>query len=538
MGSGSEQGLVRRLGLLDPTRLAAAVGGALRWGPSLASIYRAATLRHPNRPAVIDHRGTLSFGRLDIRASASARGLHGLGLKAGQDVGLLCRNHRDFVEANLAAAKAGLNPVYLNTAFAPPQLAEVIQREGVAGLIHDAEFRAAVQSTGFAGPVVVADGPGPDGPDGSHPGGVGESLSLADLRRVGRRRLAPLRPRLTTPVLLTSGTTGLPQGARRGDVALDPRAAVGFVRRIPYRRDDVFVIASPLFHAWGLSQLVLAASLGAPVILSRRFDPAATVASVVDHQATVLAAVPIMLQRMLAADDLDLSAMTSLRIVATSGSALPAAVADLWMDRVSDSLYNVYGSTEVGQATIADPEDLRQAPGTAGRVIPGSEVRILDDSGKRLPAGSSGRIFVGNRAQFSSYTGGGSKEMIDGVMDSGDVGRFDDDGRLFITGRSDDMIISGGENVYPSEVEHLLLTHPGVVEAAVVGVRDEEFGQRLVAYVVLAVGIEVGEDALRRLVAGQLARHKVPREVILTDQLPRTATGKILRRRLSGVHDR
>ncbi|MGI9615215.1 MAG: AMP-binding protein [Acidimicrobiales bacterium] len=537
MGSKAEQGLVRRLGLLDPSRLAATVGGALRWGPSLASMYRAAAIRHPNRPAVIDHGGTTSFFRLDVRSSALAHGLLSLGIEAGQDIGLLCRNHRGFVEANLAAAKAGLNPVYLNTAFAPPQLAEVIEREGVVGLIHDLEFQAAVRSTSFAGPVVVADGPDQNKGHAPKPSGVGGTWSMADLRRVGRGRLTPLRPRITTPVLLTSGTTGLPQGARRNDIALDPRAALGFMRRIPYRQDDVFVVASPLFHAWGLSQLVLAAALGAPVVLSGSFSPARTVASVVEHQATVLCVVPIMLQRMLAAEDIDLSTMTSLRIVATSGSALPAAVAGRWMDRVGDSLYNLYGSTEVGQATIADPEDLRQAQGTAGRAIPGSEVAILDEAGNRLPPGRRGRIFVGNRAQLSSYTGGETKEVVDGLMASGDVGHFDDDGRLFIEGRSDDMIVSGGENVFPSEVEDLLMTHPTVVAAAVIGVPDDEFGQRLAAYVVLASGSQLDEAALRRLVAGHLARHKVPRDVILVDRLPRTATGKVLRRQLSNDDD-
>jgi fatty-acyl-CoA synthase len=513
-------GALRRAGLIDPRRLAALSAAAVRWGPTLATVYAAGALRHPQRPAVIDHRGSLTFRRLDARSTALAKGLRAMGLEPGEHLGLLCHNHRDFVEANVAAAKAGLAAVYLNTGFAPPQLAEVVERERVGGLVVDTELLATVEASGVTVPAVEADGESGGGP------------TMRSTRGSGQRRLGLLPSLPAGPVLLTSGTTGTPKGAQRDRASVDMATATGILQRIPYRAGDVFVIPCPLFHAWGLSQLVLAAALGSTAVLVRRFDPRATVEAVAEHRGTVLAVVPVMLQRMLAADAVHGHDLSSLRVVASSGSALPAHLALEWMDRVGDTLYNLYGSTEVGQATIATPEDLRSAPGTAGRVIPGSTVSILDAAGEEVPTGSEGEIFVGNAAQFSGYTGGGTKQQRRGLMSSGDVGYFDASGRLFVTGRADDMIVSGGENVFPGEVEDVIAAQPDVVDAAVVGVSDPDFGQRLAAFVVARPGSTLDADAIRRVVAARLARHKVPRDVTFVDELPRTTTGKLLRREL------
>ena len=240
----------------------------------------------------------------------------------------------------------------------------------------------------------------------------------------------------------------------------------------------------------------------------------------------MLAVVPVMLQRILADRLPDARDTSSLRIVACSGSALPATVATAWMDRFGENLYNVYGSTEIGQATLATPDDLRSAPGTAGRAIAGTVVEVVDNAGDELPAGETGLIVVGSDAQFTEYTGGGTKERIRGLMSSGDVGYFDAQGRLFVTGRADDMIVSGGENVFPLEIEEVLLAHDDVVDAVVMGVPDAEFGQRLAAFVVVQPGGSIDADEVRALVASRLARHKVPRDVTFVDELARNTTGK------------
>jgi fatty-acyl-CoA synthase len=242
------------------------------------------------------------------------------------------------------------------------------------------------------------------------------------------------------------------------------------------------------------------------------------------------------MQRMLALPDdvkrkYDLS---SLRITAASGSTLPGHLATEWMDTFGDNLYNFYGSTEVAMASVAAPEDMRAAPGTAGKPPLGTIVKILDSQGEPLPTGQTGRIFVANAISFEGYTSGDDKERLGSMVSSGDVGHFDENGRLFVDGRDDDMIISGGENVFPREVEDLIGGRDQVEEVSVLGVSDSEWGQRLKAFVVLKLGATLSEDDVKAHVKHNLASHKVPRDVVFLDELPRNATGKVLKRELEG----
>jgi fatty-acyl-CoA synthase len=301
---------------------------------------------------------------------------------------------------------------------------------------------------------------------------------------------------------------------------------------IPFRARETMMIAAPLFHSWGFFHFVVSLPTASTIVLRRRFDPEDTLLAVQESSAEVLAAVPVMVQRILQLPEETLAKydLSSLRITSLSGSALPGELATEWMDRFGDTVYNLYGSTEVAYASVATPEDLRAAPGTAGRPPRGTVVRLYDEQGREVPKGEVGRIFVGNEMSFEGYTGGGGKEVIDGLLCSGDVGHFDSGGRLFIDGRDDEMIVSGGENVFPREVEDLLSDHEAVVEAAVIGVEDDEYGQRLKAFVVTAADVEVGEDELKAHVKKNLASYKAPREVEFLDELPRNATGKVLKR--------
>jgi fatty-acyl-CoA synthase len=512
--------LARRLGWTDLRQIVAATAAMTRWGPTVAGMFGASAVRHPGRDAVVDDRGSVTYGTLDRDSTELAKGLRSLGIQPGEHIGVLCRNHRGFVEVTIAAAKAGLACVYLNTGSAARQLGEVVAREGVHAIVCDPDLVAIVEAFGFDGPVIVSEGDG-----GAH-------RSIAAVRHLASGR--PLRPSMpVNPVLLTSGTTGTPKGARRTGRPTGLTSAIGLLERIPYRTGDISVIPTPLFHAWGLAQLMIAVTTASTAVLVRRFEPLATLDAVERHGATVLAVVPIMLQRMLASDGVERRDAPALRIVASSGSALPAQVALDWMDRFGDNLYNMYGSTEVGQATLATPADLRAAPGTAGRVVRGSTVRVVDASGSPVAARREGLVVVGNDAQFTEYTGGGTKDRVGGLMSSGDVGYFDDDGRLFVTGRADDMIVSGGENVFPQEIEELLLAVDDIADAAVFGVPDDDFGQRLAAHVVRRPGSSLDADAIRSLIAGGLARHKVPRDITFVDEVPRNPTGKLIRSRLT-----
>ncbi|BCI91862.1 hypothetical protein NIIDMKKI_70680 [Mycobacterium kansasii] len=215
-----------------------------------------------------------------------------------------------------------------------------------------------------------------------------------------------------------------------------------------------------------------------------------------------------------------------------SGSQLGAELASRALKDLGPVIYNMYGSTEIAFATIAGPKDLERNPATVGPVVKGVKVKILDENGKELPQGEVGRIFVGNAFPFEGYTGGGHKQIIDGLMSSGDVGYFDEHNLLYVSGRDDEMIVSGGENVFPAEVEDLISGHPDVVEATAIGVEDKEWGARLRAFVVKKPDAEVDEDTIKHYVRDHLARYKVPREVIFIDELPRNPTGKILKREL------
>ncbi len=519
-------GTLARAGLLRPSRpdrALRAIVGLHRFGPTMAAGIVGGAARFPAAPAIIDDDGSVTFGELERRTNALARGLAGHGLTEGRTLAVMCRNHRGFIEVAAACSKLGVHVVLLNTGFAGPQVAEVVAREGADGLVYDREFAATVRAARNGRISFVADA------------GTGEADDTSLEQLIATRVDTPLPPPAVAgrAVILTSGTTGTPKGANRpAPSSMGPMAAL--LSAIPLRARGTTVIAAPLFHAWGFAHVLLATALSSTIVLRRRFEPLEMVQAVSAHHADALVVVPVMLQRMLEADadqrrELDTS---SLRVIAVSGSALPGPLANRVMDAFGDALYNLYGSTEVAWATVAGPADLRAAPGTAGRPPRGTVVKILDEYGSEVPAGASGRIFVGSEMLFEGYTGGGDKDRRGGLMATGDVGHFDADGRMFVDGRDDDMIVSGGENVFPGEVEDLLSGMAGIREVAVVGVPDEEFGQRLRAVVSLHPGAELSEGELQDHVRGHLARYKVPREVLFVEELPRNATGKILKREL------
>ena len=274
--------------------------------------------------------------------------------------------------------------------------------------------------------------------------------------------------------------------------------------------------------------------LGSTYVLTRKFDPEKTLSLIAQQQVQSAPMVPVMVQRIMELPE-DIRTkydLSSLRSIPLSGSALPGELAIRFMDEFGDILFNLYGSTEVAWATIATPADLRAAPGTAGAPPRGTIVKIYDEKGREQPTGENGRIFVGNEMLFEGYTGGGSKDVIDGLMATGDVGYMDEHNRLFVSGRDDEMIVSGGENVFPREVEDTIANMKGVDEVAVIGVEDEKFGQALKAFVVKSNGASVSEDDVKKHVKSNLANFKTPKTVEFLDELPRNATGKVLKKEL------
>src|SRR5436190_7004028 len=517
-------------GLIKPERPDKTIRALLqiqRWGYTPAAGYAANASRYGNEDAIIDELGHVTFKEVHERTNRLANAWSDAGLVEGDSIGVMCRNHRYFIDAVVAASKMGVNCLLLNTAFAGPQLAEVVQREKPVALVYDEEFTELLEEAGKRRKRFIGwyDPEATEKEKRTDP-------TLDELMDEGDPD-EPVPPVETgRVVILTSGTTGTPKGAsRKQPETIGP--AVALLSRIPLRAREKTFIVAPLFHSWGFAHFTLGLMLVSTYILKRKFDPENTLSTIAEHQVQSAPMVPVMIQRIMQLPEetrkkYDLS---SLRSIPLSGSALPGELAIQFMDEFGDILYNLYGSTEVAWATIATPQDLREAPGTAGAPPRGTVLRIYDENGKELPQGETGRIFVGNEMLFEGYTGGGNKDVIDGLMSSGDVGYLDDEGRLHVSGRDDDMIVSGGENVFPREVEDLIANMKGVDEVAVIGVEDEEFGQRLKAFVVKK-GSGPSEDEIKQKVKSDLARYKVPREVEFLDELPRNATGKVLKKEL------
>ncbi|MGH8860128.1 MAG: acyl-CoA synthetase [Jatrophihabitantaceae bacterium] len=523
-----EAGVLLRTGLAPVTR-PQDIGYALLtmrgWG-MVAGAIRIAAHRDPDMLGLVDEIGELTFRDLDDRSNALARAWQEQGLGDTSVIAVLCRDHRGLVETMFAAGKLGAKLLLMNTGFAKPQFAEVIEREGADTLVYDVEFSEILGNVPEAVPRYLA---WTDSDDNEHE-------TLEALIESASREDLPRPKSVGGLVLLTSGTTGTPKGAARQ--VSSPFAAAQFLDRVPLGLNERTFFGAPLFHGTGLSQFLLTLALGSTTVTRRKYDPRKTLEMVEKYRCETLVLVPTMLQRMLEMDDDEIRKYdtSALKIIFLAGSALAPEVGNHAMELFGDVVYNLYGSTEVAVASVATPADWRKAPGTVGKVPVGCKVHIYDDDGRLITKPDvTGRIFVGSGLKFEGYTGGGSKDEIDGLLSSGDVGHFDRYGLLFIDGRDDDMIVSGGENVFPAEVENLLLEHPAIADAAVIGVKDRDFGARLKAFVVLREGRSLSADDVKAHVKSELARHKVPREVEFVDGLPRNATGKLLRGELQEV---
>lgn len=469
-----------------------------KMGRSIATLAMFAAERFPNVPAMIDDKGAISFKVLDQRVIAIASSLkYNYQLKEDDTVAILCRNHREFLEGFLAAMRLGLNVVLLNTEFPGPQLQQVLQRHDLALLVHDQECSENVSKAEFQGKTILAWCEQPQV----------NTVTLDQLAQGQPKALHRIR-RSGKIILLTSGTTGVPKGAPR---ASNPIAFIGPVltlfAKIPFAAEYPVFIAPPLFHGFGLAFMAVCLLIGSPMVVQRRFSPSDIHTAIQQHQVKILVAVPMMLQRILNINEQHKKDLSSLCVVLAAAAPLSATLATQWMDKYGDHLYNLYGSSETGFCSMASPADLRAAPGTVGLAPLGTQIKIFNEDGKVSADNQVGRICIKSRMVFEGYVGGGNKQRFDGYMTTGDVGHINSQGYLFVDGRDDDMIFSGGENVFPQEIEELLAQHADVLDVAVIGVSDEEFGQRLCAFVVLKDTKTPNEDELRIFIRSHVARY-------------------------------
>jgi len=417
---------------MRPDRAVRMMAAARSEGLSLTTGFATAARRCPERHGLIDELGALTWRELEDRSNALAAGLQHLRDGRPKVVAVMCRNHRGFVESLVAVTRIGADLLLLNTSFAGPALADVIARESVDAVIYDEEFAESVDRALSDNPKVrriLA------WTDRRTPGQTVEKLIHTNLGR--RPAKAYHKSRL---ILLTSGTTGTPKGARHSGAGASN--LVPILRRTPWRLEETTVVVAPMFHAWGLSQLVFASAMACTVVTRRTFDPEATLALVARHQATGLCAAPVMFDEIMDLPD-DVRHQysgKSLRFAACAGSRMRAEVVTRFMDEFGDIIYNNYIATEAGMITTATPADLRAAPDTAGTPAAGTEIRIYDAQFDEVPVGEVGRIFVKNSTQFDGYTSGNTNDSHDGFMPSGDLGRVDENGRLFVVAHDDEIL--------------------------------------------------------------------------------------------------
>ncbi|MEQ0564986.1 AMP-binding protein [Amycolatopsis sp. NEAU-NG30] len=518
-------GILVRAGVLSaarPDKLARQLNSLAQWGATVAGGYQASAARVPDEPALHDERSLRTFRQVQERTDRLANALSELGVGERDRIALMCRNHGAMVESFVAASKLGADVLLLNTGLSAASVKDVLAEHQPAAVMADDEFAQ-----------TIANVPGEFARISTWPDADAGYPTVDELIQAAPADPPKPADRPGRLVVLTSGTTGTPKGARR-PTPKGLGSAAAILDRIPLRAGDRLLVAAPLFHTWGLAAMQIGMALRSSLALNRKFDAEETLRTIAEQKCDALFAVPIMLQRIMDLPErvrarYDLS---SLRIVASSGSAMSGAFVTAFMDTFGDILYNFYGSTEVSWASIADPADLRAAPTTAGRCPLGTRLAILDEDRKPVPPGAEGQIFVGNDMLFEGYTNGTDPARAADLMATGDVGYLDAAGRLFVTGRADEMIVSGGENVFPRPVEEALVALPGVHDAAVVGVADAEWGQRLAAYVVPRRGASLHAEDIRQYIHQRLARFAVPRDVYFVPDLPRNATGKILKRLL------
>ncbi|MGH2699860.1 MAG: AMP-binding protein [Actinomycetota bacterium] len=520
---------LHKAGALGP-KSPLAVGVALPWllgrGPSLAILCLMNALTTGAKPALHDRNGSLSWAALNRRVNQVTRALDSGGIKPGDRVALLLRNGREVVEVTLAAQRLGVVACPLNTWAKPKELEATIRNSRPLALVYDTAHAEGVGQCAPESIPLIAVGDEADSLPGSSP-------YEAWIAEHGRQPPAPFVRNRGTPkvIIQTSGTTGTPKAAARDAAASGLGVLANLLQVVPYRRDDIVYCPTPLFHSFGLATFTFATALGATLVLPEKFDPEGSLELIEKHRCTAASFVPVMVRRILSLPDEVKSKydLSSLRIVMASGSVLSNDVRRGATELFGSVVYDLYGSTEAGWVAIATPEDMSKDGHTVGRPVPGIEVRVTGADGDPLPAGDTGELYIRSKVMFEGYVSGEStKSSAGGWMSIGDLGHLDDDGFLYIEGRADEMVVVGGENIYPVEVEQVIENLGGVDEVAVVGLPDEEYGEVIAAF----VAGTASESEITEVCRKELASYKVPKRIQILDELPRNATGKVLKRDL------
>jgi fatty-acyl-CoA synthase len=546
---------VRASGVVGAMRPKAALAFARRSrgaprGPSL--VIRLHALNTPQKLALVDGDVRLSYAELDGRVNRLAHGLHALGVGPGKRVAVMMQNRHEYLEAQWAIARLGAIVVQIGYRLKAAEVAYILGHCEPEAFLIEAEHAAvafeAIRRANFPtrpDAVIVAASRATTADTGAH----GDAAEHAAGARAWEAVLAGGRadepPAVSESdgagagvMIYTSGTTGRPKGAARDFRRTLHHAVADFLAQVRFRHDDRHLVVCPLYHSAAPAFMAFTFMFGGTCVLDRgHFDPEQVLATIERERITTSFMVPTMLGR-LAAVPAEVRARydtSSLRWLLSGAAPLPTETARRVEACFGAILYNFYGSTETGIVTMALPGEHTARPGTIGRALLGNEIRLLDDEGLEVEPGQAGELWVRNTMLVAGYhkdQGATDKARRGGFFSVGDVARVDADGYYYLADRKADMVISGGVNIYPQEIEQHLHTHPAVLEVAVVGVPDPDWGESPVAYVVVRPGHAVFADELRGFCRDALADYKCPRRFELIDALPRNPTGKVLKREL------
>ncbi len=490
-----------RTRLLTPVGLFYLLEAVLTTGVNLMALLRLAAKLHPGRTAVVDERDQLSYGELWQQSEQLARGLgQEYGVREAERVAIATRNHAATIKAIFAVSRLGAHVYLVNPEMSAEQIVTLSNQLKFDFYIYDPDQQSTIDRLGLQDNALPTYHPTESSID---------RLSQPMESPSGRTKKNNLKK--TKPgriVVMTGGTTGQPKPASRKPSLLTFLPPfVALLCQVQLDRYRSLYIATPIYHGFGLSALLIGVALGAELYVTQRFNTEQACGLIARNKIQVVTLVPLMLQRMLRHDA---SSLQSLQRVLTGGALLRSELATDTLEQLGPTLFNLYGTSEAGFCIMGTPDLLRQKPQSIGQPVRGVHAKIMTEG-----QGKIGRLCI--RSAWSTNR--------QHWVETGDLAYCDEAGDIFLCGRSDDMIVSGGENVYPIELESVLLQHPEIEAAVVIGIADQEFGQRLKAVVVRNGGLEA--SVLRDWLKPRVARYQMPGIIEFREELPYTALGKL-----------
>lgn len=498
-----------KIGLLSISNVAKLYEAIMQHGINLMTLLQFAARNYGENIALIDDKEELTFNKLmkeSLQLSIYLKNQYAV--KPKIKVGIYCRNHTVLVKVIFALSRLGSNLYLINTEMGKAQFNQLMEKHQFDLFIYDEQFNDFIEGMGESK----------------------EAINVAEIRSMLSKATLnePLLEKTSTSniVLLTSGTTGSPK-----EVVHKPslfnylNPFIGMVDRLKIVNYKNGYIATPLYHGYGIAILFLLIALGKKVILSEKFHSKKACELIGKHQVEMVTVVPLMIHKMMIENS---SSLRSLRCIASGGAVLSPNLIKQVRARLGDVLYNLYGTSETGLNIIATPDDLSYSPSTIGKCIKGINIKIVHSQQQPMGRERIGQLCVKSR--------GAMVNPHNHWLSTGDLGYMDNNGYYFLAGRQDDLVVSAGENVYPLHIENIVLDHPFVEDAAVLGIDDEQFGQRLHAFIQLKEGTNMEQAMLFDWLKEKVARYEMPKEITFLDNIPYTVLGKKDKKHISNFY--